>query len=126
MKWSEAEARIRVQIIAGSTAILKCDGIGRRPVTSNTAVTIGMRTGVATQQTKAITYCMLRHAFEVLQTKGRFDSVDFRLEFEKEYIAGPCRYSMTGGILVEIEAATLRPRLPRLAFAPDSVPRGLE
>ena len=107
MKWPEAEARIRVQIIAGSTAILKCDGVRRRPVTSNTAVSIGMQTGVTTKQTKTITYRMLRHAFEVLQTKGRFDSGDFRLKFENEYIAAPCRYSMTGGILVEIEAATL-------------------
>lgn len=107
MKWSEAESRIRVQIVAGRTDILKCDCVRRRPVTSHTAQAIGMRTGATTKQTKWITYDMLRHAFEVLQTKGRFDSADFRLKFDDQYRAAPCRYSMTAGILVEIGAATL-------------------
>jgi len=68
-----------------------------------------MRTGATTKHTKAITYRMLRHAFDVLQTNGRFDSGDFRLKFDAEYKSAPCRYSMTGGVLVEIEAATLVP-----------------
>jgi len=109
MKWSQAEQRIRVQVVAGSTSVLKCDGVERRAVTSNSGEKIGMRTGATTRHTKAITYEMLRYGFEVLQVKGKFDSRDFRARFGAEYRAAPCRYSMTGGVLVEIGAATLVP-----------------
>lgn len=107
MNWSEAEKKIQARVIAGSTSVLKCDGVERRPVTSNNGKKIGMRTGAMTQNTKAITYEMLRYAFEVLQTKGKYDCRDFGSRFGVEYRAAPCRYSMTGGVLVEIGVATL-------------------
>ena len=66
-----------------------------------------MRTEVATRNTKAITYEMLRHGLELLQKTGRFDSKGFRIKFDDEYVAAPCRFSMTGGVLVEIGVATL-------------------
>ena len=109
LNWPQVEQRIRAHITPGSKGVLKCAGVERRPVTSNTVQKIGMRTGTSTRQTKAITYEMLRHAFHVLQLKGRFDSRDFRSKFAAEYEAAPCRYSMTGGVLVEIGAATLIP-----------------
>lgn len=109
MKWSQVEQRIRTQVIAGTTSVLKCDGVERRAVTSNSGQKIGMRTGAATKHTKAITYEMLQYGFEVLQAQGRFDSGDFRARFGAKYRAAPCRYSMTGGVLVEIGAAILVP-----------------
>lgn len=78
-------------------------------VTSNSGQTIGMRTGVATRHTKTISYEMLRHAFDTLQAQGRFDSTDFRARFGAEYRSAPCRYSMTGGVLVEVGVAVLVP-----------------
>jgi|SRR5579864_3432444 len=107
MQWSQVEAKIRANIIPGSKGVLKCDGVGRRPVISNTAKRIGMRTGVNTQNTKAITYEMLEHAFRVLQSRGRYDSSDFRSRFAREYKAAPCRYSMTGGVFVELGIAKI-------------------
>jgi hypothetical protein len=107
MNWSDAERMIQTTIIAGSTKILKCNGRERRAVTSNDGTKIGMRTGATTTQSKAISYEMLRHALEILQKKGTFDSTDFKQKFEEAYERGPCRYSMTGGVLVEIGAATL-------------------
>lgn len=109
MRWPQVEQRIKAQVVVGSTGILKCDGIERRLVTSNNGQRIGMRTGVATRHTKAISYEMLRHAFDTLQARGRFDSADFRARFGAEYRAAPCRYSMTGGVLVEVGAAILVP-----------------
>lgn len=109
MKWSQVAQRIRTQVVAGRTSVLKCDGIERRAVTSNTGQRIGMRTGVATRHTKAITYDMLRYGFEVLQARGKFDSADFRAKFSTEYQAAPCRYSTTGGVLVEVGVAILVP-----------------
>ena len=107
LNWSEAERRIRKQVVPGTTAVLKCDGVERRKVTSNRTDRIGMRTGVSTNQTKTISYDMLCHAFETLQATGRFDSEDFRRKFAKKYEAAPCRYSMTGGVLVEVGLAKL-------------------
>jgi hypothetical protein len=66
-----------------------------------------MRTGK--RQSKAITYEMIEYAFDVLQRTGRFDSRDFRSRFAAEYAAAPCRYSMTGGVLVEVGVATIVP-----------------
>src|SRR2546426_6672518 len=109
MSWTDAEKRIRTRIVPGGSGIMKCDGVTRRAVISNVGEKISMRTGVGTKNTKAITYSMLRHAFDILESTGRFDSADFRTRFDAEYRAAPCRYSMTGGILVEIGLATIRP-----------------
>jgi hypothetical protein len=43
--------------------------------------------------------------------EGSFDSTDFRARFNDEYNAAPCRFSMTGGILVELGMANLVPGL---------------
>ena len=110
MEWTEAEQRIREQIVPG-TGVLKCNGLSRRDVISNRPDRIVMRTGVKTAQTKTVSYAMLKHAFDVLQATGRFDSADFRRKFQKEYVAAPCRYSMTGGVLVEVGVARLEPGL---------------
>jgi hypothetical protein len=109
MKWIDAERLIRAAVVPGKTAILKCDGIGRRTVTAHTAQKISLRTGIATKQTKTISYDMLRYAFEGLEGRGRFDSRDFRSKFAEEYDAAPCRFSMTGGVLVEVGLAQLVP-----------------
>ena len=68
-----------------------------------------MQTGAKSSQTKAITYSMIRYAFDTLSTKGSFDSTDFRVRFKAEYVAAPCRFSMTGGVLVELGLADLVP-----------------
>ena len=107
MNWPEVERIIRTQIVPGTRGILKCDGSERRAVTSNAGDRIGMQTGVNTKQSKAIRYEMIRFAFETLQANGRFDSTDFRGRFDAEYQAAPCRYSMTGGVLVEVGVARL-------------------
>ena len=109
MQWSQVEKRIRSLIVPGSKGVLKCDGTERRLITSNTSKKIGMRTGVKTRNTKAITYEMLEYAFNLLQTKTRFDSSDFRSRFADEYENAPCRYSMTGGVLVEVGVAKIMP-----------------
>jgi len=64
---------------------------------------------VKTAQTKTISYKMLEYAMAVLNRTGRFTSASFRERFRTEYAAAPCRFSMTGGVLVEIGAATLVP-----------------
>jgi hypothetical protein len=66
-----------------------------------------MRTGAATKQTKTISYDMLRYAFETLERCGRFDSSDFHSKFAEAYDAAPCRFSMTGGVLVEVGLAEI-------------------
>ncbi len=109
MTWPVAQRRIATTIQPGSCAILKCDGAGRRPVTASDSKTISMRTGVKTTQTKTISYEMLEYAMTVLNRTGRFTSANFRERFGREYADAPCRFSMTGGILVEIGAATLVP-----------------
>jgi len=107
--WSELERRIEREIKQDSSRILKCNGIERRRVTSNNNHKIGMQTGSRPNQTKAITYEMVEFAFNTLLSKGRFDSKDFRKRFDAKYRAGPCRFSMTGGILVELGVAKIVP-----------------
>lgn len=109
MNWTEALRLIRDRIQAGETRILKCDGVARRLVTAHRDSKISMRTGVQTAQQKAITYEMLEFALGRIQSTGRFTSDDFRDRFGREYKAAPCRYSMTGGVLVEIGVARLVP-----------------
>jgi len=107
MTWNIIEQKLKNNIIPKRTKILKCDGAGRRLVVSNDGVKIGMETGLQTAQTKAITYEMIKNAYESLIGKGRFDSSDFRKKYQSEYEAGPCRYSMVGGVLVELGVARL-------------------
>ena len=109
MKWIDTQRLIRGAVLPKKTAILKCDGVGRRMVTAHTDQKISMRTGATTEQTKRISYHMLRYAFETLEGHGRFDSSDFRSKFPGAYAAAPCRFSMTGGVLVEVGLAKLVP-----------------
>lgn len=66
-----------------------------------------MQTGAQTGQAKAITYEMLELAVNALNRKGRFTAADFKERFAAEYRAAPCRYSMTGGVLVAVGVAVL-------------------
>lgn len=109
MTWAVIEHRIITEIQPGKTSILKSDGRESRIVTTNANRKIGMRVGVRTKQTKAITYEMVRHAYETLKSSGRYDSTDFRERFDQEYVAAPCRFSMTGGVLVELGLARIHP-----------------
>lgn len=105
MAWPDVRRRLKT--LGPGRAILKCDGVGNRQIMNNDSEAISIRTGVKTTQTKAISYEMLEYAFEVLNQTGRFTSADFRRRFGQEYAAAPCRFSMTGGVLVEIGAARL-------------------
>lgn len=107
MPWTVIEQEIRIRIKPNKTKILKCDGIERRLVVSNDGHEIGIKTGVQTDQSKAITYDMVKYAYEVLTKKGRFDSADFQRKYKSKYKAAPCRFSMVGGVLVELGAARL-------------------
>ncbi|HLB47078.1 MAG TPA: hypothetical protein VJL59_08620 [Anaerolineales bacterium] len=109
MTWKELEKRIQREIRPRKSAILKADGKERRIVTSNKGGKIGMRTGKETNNTKAVTYEMIRFAFDTVSREGRFDSDDFRNGFRDKYNAAPCRFSMTGGVLVELGIADLIP-----------------
>lgn len=105
--WQEFKNRIQTEIHPNHSCILKADGKGRRLVTSNKRHKVAMSTGKKTS--KAITYDMIRYAFHTLSVKGSFDSKDFRDRFDDEYRAAPCRFSMTGGILVELDVANIEP-----------------
>lgn len=109
MNSQELEKRIQREIIPGHSRILKADGQERRPVTSNRGRKIGMRTGIKTTQTKTITYEMIEFALETISAKGRFDSTDFCTRFKDEYNNGQCKFSMTGGVLVELGLANIVP-----------------
>ena len=103
--WVELAQRIKTEIQQERSAILKSDGDERRPVILNDGQEIGMRTGRTTQAVHTISYDMIRFAFETLSKTGKFDSDDFRSRFASEYGIATCRYSMTGGVLVELGVA---------------------
>lgn len=105
MTWDELEKRIKAEIRPKESAILKADGDERRPVVSNDGQEIGMRTGRKTDSVHTISYAMIQYAFETLVKAGRFDSKDFRDCFPSEYDNATCRYTMTGGVLVELGIA---------------------
>ena len=107
--WPELEKRIKRQIKPKSSRILKCDGIERWRVTSNNGHKIGMQIGSTPHQTKAITYEMIKLAFDTVMNNEQFNSHKFRERYKDQYEAGPCRFSMAGGILVELGVATLMP-----------------
>lgn len=105
MTWQQLENRIRSEIQPNHKGILKCRGDERRPVVSNDGKEITMRTGVKTNSSKSITYEMIKFAFEKIESGEDFDSSYYQKHYPNEYINGPCRYSMVGGILVEMEEA---------------------
>jgi len=109
MNWQELNQRIRVEIQPGHQGILKCKGNKRRPIISNDGHKIAMRTGVTTNTVHTISYRMIRYAFEKLSKNGTFDSADFRARFRREYQNATCRYSMVGGVLVEMGIAQRHP-----------------
>jgi len=103
--WVELARRVRTEIQQEQSAILKSDGDERRLVILNDGQEIGMRTGRTTKAVHTISYDMIRFAFETLSKTGKFDSDDFRSRFASEYRTATCRYSMTGGVLVELGVA---------------------
>lgn len=105
MTWQAAEMLIQTTIVPASAGILKCSGTDRRCIISNDGRVILMRTGAVAGRNKETTYGMIKTAFELLKVTGRFDSNDFRKAYPKKYADGQCRYSMTGGVLVEIGVA---------------------
>ena len=114
----ELRRQILSDIQPGVTEILKSDGQTRRPVTSNTGQRITMRVGVRTKAVKTITLDMVWFAYQTLKARGRFDSRDIRARFPKAYRNGPCIYSMTGGLLVELGLADLRTGRRRSYYVP--------
>jgi hypothetical protein len=109
MKWKELKKRILKKITSDHRGILKCKCNERRSIVSNDGHKVVMKTGINTRASHSITYEMIYYAFEKLAKKEVFDSPYFRKRFEKEYKNAPCRYSMTGGILVEMGVANRHP-----------------
>ncbi len=105
MTWQKAENKIRSEIRHGHRDILKCRGNERRSVVSNNGREIVIRTGVRIDKTKSVTYEMIKYAFEKIASDEDFDSIYFQKRYSREYQDGQCRYSVVGGILVEIGEA---------------------
>lgn len=103
MNWKQLERRLRSELGPAHRGILKCQGSDRRAIVSNNGNVIVMRTGI--NDTHSISYEMIHYAFNILSTKEIFNSQDFRARFAKELADATCRYSMTGGILVELQLA---------------------
>jgi hypothetical protein len=96
---------IRAEIQPGHRGILKCRGDGRRLIISNRGNEIFVRTGVETDAEKIVTYEMIKFAYERITSGRGFDSGYYKSRYPKEYRDGPCRYSIVGGILVEMGEA---------------------
>ena len=62
-----------------------------------------MRTGVETDAEKYVAKEMIRFAYENLE-RG-FDSHMLKQQFPKEFLQGPCVFSMTEGILEKLVLA---------------------
>jgi len=105
----EMERRIQNEIIPGQTRILKAQGRERRLVISNKDREIRMKTGVKTNASKKITYDMVAFALKTISKRGCFKSEDFRAQFREEYCNGPCKFTMTGGVLVKLGIANREP-----------------
>lgn len=105
MNWDKLEEKIRTEIQPDHRGILKCRGDERRHIVSNRGDEIVMRTGVKTDAAKAITYEMIRFAYNKIVSGEDFDSVSYQQRYPKEYKDGQCRYSIVGGILVEMGEA---------------------
>ena len=109
MNWQELEKRIRTELTPNHRGILKCKCDERRHIVSNDGLKIVMKTGIKTDTSHSISYKMIRYAFEKLAKREVFNSSYFRNRFGKEYKNAPCRYSMTGGVLVEMGVANRHP-----------------
>lgn len=105
MNWSQLRQRIEKQIQPGHRGILKCQGNERRAIVSNDGQKIIMMKGKVTRQSVSISYQMIRDAYDNIMDAKKFDSKDFRSKFPVKYAGAPCRYSMTGGVLVEMGVA---------------------
>jgi hypothetical protein len=102
MTWNQLQQRIQSQIKPDHRGILKCRGNERRAIVSNNGQKIVMIKGKITRQSASISYEMIRYAFAIIIKSKKFDSKDFRAKFPKKYASADCRYSMTGGVLVEM------------------------
>lgn len=109
MKWEELKKQIQTELTPNHRGVLKCKCDERRLIVSNDGEKIVMRTGIKTETSYSITYGMIRYAFEKLARNEVFDSPYFRKRFDKEYKNAPCRYSMTGGVLVAMGVANRHP-----------------
>ena len=105
MTWQELEERIRSEIQPGHQGILKCRGNDRRSIVANNGNKIIIRTGVKTNKSKSITYEMIKYAYDKIASGEDFNSAYYQIRYSKEYLDGPCRYSVIGGILVEMGEA---------------------
>ena len=105
MDWLQLEKKIRAEIQPGHRGILKCRGDERRSIISNRGNEISVRTGVKTDAVKIVTYEMIKFAYERITSGRDFDSDYYKSRYPKEYRDGGCRYSIVGGILVEMGVA---------------------
>jgi hypothetical protein len=105
MNWQQLEKKIQAEIQPGHQGILKCRGDARRKIISNRNGKIAIKTGVKTDATKSVTFEMIKFAYEKILSDETFDSSYFQTKYSKEYSNGQCRYSIVGGILVELGEA---------------------
>ena len=113
--WEEVEKEIK-KLDSTHRGILKCFGEDRRDILSNDGQTITMDVGDKTVQRKSITYNMIKYAFDRLKTGCFFDSLYFRKHYQTEWNKGPCTFSMTGGILVELKLADRHQKGPKRCY----------
>lgn len=100
MDWEQLRNSIYSEIQPGHRGLLKCQGEKRRAIISNDGNKISIQTG---KYSKTITYEMIQYAFNKIEIDGEFDSKYFRKKYTKEYDIASCRYSMVGGVLVELD-----------------------
>ena len=105
MTWQQLKKRIQTEIQPNHQGILKCRDDERRSIVSNDGNKIRIRTGVKTDAAKSITYDMIKFAYEKISSGEDFDSACYQNRYPNEYNNGPCRYSIVGGILVEMGEA---------------------
>ena len=103
MMWVEIKQEIYTTLQPGHRGILKCRGEDRRAIKCNNGKIISLQTGKTSY--KSITYEMIRYAVNNLYTYGEFNSVIYRNAYPSDYKNATCRYSMIGGILIEVEIA---------------------
>jgi len=75
-----------------------------------------MDVGDKTVQRKSITYNMIQYAYDRLRGGCFFDSIYFCKHYQTEWNKGPCIFSMTGGILVELKLADRHQKDGRSCF----------
>ncbi len=105
MTWQQLKERILTEIQPSHQGILKCRGDKRRSIVSNDGNKILIKTGVKPNTAKPITYEMIKFAYDKISSGEDFDSAYYQNRYANEYHNGPCRYSIVGGILVEMAEA---------------------